>query len=140
MIPGACRAGLLACAFCAAQDDAVFQKVCGACHATSMVHDLKTEDEWIETVGNMATLGAKGTDEQFASVLRFLARNFTKVNVNTASAAQLAPVLDITENAAQAIVEYRTRHGNFATLGDLAKVPGMDGAKLESRKDRIAFR
>jgi competence protein ComEA len=136
----ACRVGLLACAFCAAQDDAVFQKICGACHATNMVHDLKTEDEWIETVGNMATLGAKGTDEEFASVLRYLARNFTKVNVNTATAAQIAPVLDIAETSAQAIVEYRMQHGNFASQGDLAKVPGIDATKLESRKDRIAFR
>jgi competence ComEA-like helix-hairpin-helix protein len=42
--------------------------------------------------------------------------------------------------AAQAVVDYRTAHGNFTTLADLKKVPGIDAARLDARKDRIAFR
>jgi len=128
----------------AAQDDkadkAAFQKVCGACHATTMIADLKTEDEWGETVAHMASLGAKGDDEEFDGVMRYLARNFTKVNVNTAAAEQIAPVLACSVAAAQAVVDYRTAHGNFTTLADLKKVPGIDAARLDARKDRIAFR
>jgi competence protein ComEA len=105
-----------------------------------MVHDLKTEEEWGETVDNMASIGAKGTEEEFNAVLRYLSRNFTKVNINTAAAEQIAPALDISEAAAQAIVDYRTGKGPFATLSDVAKVPGLDAKKLEDRKDRIAFR
>jgi len=134
---------LAALAFLALQNDpdkAVFEKVCGKCHAATMVHDLKTEEEWGETVDNMASIGAKGTEEEFNAVLRYLSRNFTKVNINTALAAQIAPVLDVTEAAAQTIVDYRTRQGPFGTLSDLAKVPGLDAKKLEARKDRIAFR
>jgi competence protein ComEA len=118
----------------------VFQKVCGNCHAITMIHDLKTEGEWIETVDNMAATGAKGTEEEFDQVLRYLSRNFTKVNINTATAEQIAPVLDITEAAAGAIVEYRGAHGPFASLDELGKVPGIDAAKLAARRDRIAFR
>jgi len=136
---------LAALAFMALQDDsnkdkAVFERLCGKCHAASMVHDLKTEEEWGETVDNMASIGAKGTEEEFDAVLRYLSRNFTKVNINTAPAAQIAPVLDISEAAAQAIVDYRTQQGPFTTLGDLAKVPGLDKNKIEARKERIAFR
>jgi competence ComEA-like helix-hairpin-helix protein len=128
----------------AAQDDradkAAFQKVCGACHAITMVSDLKTEEEWVETVDHMASIGAKGTEQEFDGVLRHLARNFTKVNVNTATAAQIAPVLGLSAAAAQAVVDYRAVHGSFSTLADLRKVPGIDQAGLDARKDRIAFR
>jgi competence protein ComEA len=120
-------------------DKAVFETVCGACHTISMVSDMRTEDDWEETVEHMVSLGAKGTDEQFEAVMRFLLRTLTKVNVNTATAAQLPLVLGISEGAARAVVKYRNQHGNFTTIDDLKKVPGIDAAKLEARKDRIAF-
>jgi competence protein ComEA len=123
-----------------AADKAAFEKVCGHCHAASLIHELKTQGEWVETVDNMAANGAKGTDEEFDAVLRYLSRNFTKVNINVAPAAEIAPVLDIGETAAQAIVDYRTAHGEFASLDDVKKVPGIDTAKVDARKDRIAFR
>jgi len=134
----------LACV-AAAQDDpagdkAAFQKVCGACHSTTMIADLKTEEEWADTVANMSSVGAKGTEEEFSRVMRYLARNFTKVNVNTASAEQIAPVLVIAVNAAQAVVDYRAAHGEFKTLADLKKVPGLSASALDARQERIAFR
>ena len=79
------------------------------------------------------------SDEQLEAVMRVLLRTLTKVNVNTATAAQLPLVLDISEATAQALVKYRGAHGNFKTLDDLKKVPGIDAAKLEARKDRVAF-
>src|SRR4051794_36819042 len=99
-----------------------------------MGSDLKTEGEWAETGDNMVSLGAKGTRADFERVLRYLALNLTKVNVNTAAAAQIAPVLAITEKTAQAVVDYRARKGNFAGLEDLKRVPGLDASKLEERK------
>jgi competence protein ComEA len=88
----------------------------------------------------MASRGAKGPEEEFDGVLRHLARNFTKVNVNTAIAAQIGPVLGCSLAVAQAVVDYRAVHGNFSTLADLRKVPGIDQAALDARKDHIAFR
>jgi competence protein ComEA len=135
--------GLLVCAeLCAddAADKATFEKVCGNCHASSMVSDLKTQDEWAETVGNMVSIGAKGTKEQFDAVLRYLAHNFTRVNINTAPASEIAPVLDVTEAVAQTVVDYRTSHGSFTTLDQVKQIPGLDAAKIDARKDRIAFR
>lgn len=57
-----------------------------------MVSDLKTKEEWTETVDNMASIGAKGMQDEFGQVLLYLARNFTKVNVNTTTARRIAPV------------------------------------------------
>jgi hypothetical protein len=99
----------------AAQDDpadkAAFETVCTACHSSALVSDLKSEPEWIETVDRMVSIGAKATEEQLDRVLRYLARHFTKANINIATAQQIAPVLDVSETAAKAVADYRAFHG-----------------------------
>ena len=40
---------------------------------------------------------------------------------------------------ASAIVKYRTDHGNFKTIDDLKKVPGLESVNLAGMKDRLAF-
>ena len=122
-----------------AADKADFEAVCGACHTSSMVSDIRTEPEWKDTVELMVSLGAEGTGEQMEAVMRVLLRTLTKVNVNTAPAAQLALVFDFSEAMAQAVVKYRGEHGKFKSLADLKKVPGINAAKLDTRKDRVAF-
>jgi competence protein ComEA len=122
-----------------AADKADFETVCGACHTSSMVSDLRTEPEWKETVEHMVSIGANGTGEQMEAVMRVLLRTLTKVNINTAPAAATSMVLDISEATAQALVKYRTAHGDFKTLDDLKKVPGISAAKIDARKDRIVF-
>ena len=123
----------------AVADQADFEKVCGACHNTSLVSDIRTQPEWEETIENMVSVGANATAEQLKAVLRVLLRTLTRVNVNTAAAAQLPLVLDISEATAQALVKYRTDHGDFKSFEDLKKIPGIDAARLEARKDRIVF-
>lgn len=122
------------------RERAVYEAVCGSCHPTSMADGLRSEIEWRETIEVMQGVGAKGTAEQFAQVLRFLIRTQTKVNVNTATAAEIAPILDVSSAVAEALVKHRAEKGDFKTLDDLKKVAGIDAAKLDSRKDRIAFR
>jgi competence protein ComEA len=123
----------------AAADKADFETVCGACHTPGMVSDMRTEGEWKETVEHMVSIGANGTGPQMEAVMRVLLRTLTKVNVNTATAAQLPLVLDISEATARSVVKYRARHGNLKTLDDLKKVPGIKAAKLDARKDRVVF-
>jgi competence protein ComEA len=71
--------------------------------------------------------------------MRYLVRNHTNVNVNTASATEIAPVLAVSESTAQAIVTRRKQIGAFKTIEELAKVPGVDAAQLQARRDRIVF-
>ncbi|MBZ5627140.1 MAG: helix-hairpin-helix domain-containing protein, partial [Acidobacteriia bacterium] len=91
-----------------AADKRALEAVCGACHSASLVEGLRSEPEWTETVEQMVKLGAKGSDEQFDRLIRFLLRNLTKVNVNTGTASRIAPVLDISEAVAEAVVKRRT--------------------------------
>jgi competence protein ComEA len=52
-----------------------------------------------------------------------------KVNVNLADLAALEKVKGLGEKKAQALITYRTDHGNFKTIEDLVNVPGF-GVKL----------
>ena len=52
-----------------------------------------------------------------------------KVNINQATAAQLALLPRIGEKVAERIVDYRKEHGNFARPEDLMEVKGI-GEKL----------
>lgn len=123
-----------------AMDKKAFEAVCGACHTIGLVTGFRSEPEWTDTIEQMVKLGAKGSDEQFDRLLRFLLRNLTKVNVNTATAPQIASVLDLADAAAEAVVKRRNEIGEFKGLDELKKIPGVDAAKIEARKDRIVFR
>jgi competence protein ComEA len=124
----------------------VFQRVCGACHAPELVTGKgNTREGWTQVVGEMITRGAQGSDDDFATVVDYLSANFPpkdevkKINVNKADAAELESGLQIAAKDAAAIVDYRKQNGDFKTLDDLKKVPGIDAAKLDSAKAKIAF-
>jgi competence protein ComEA len=51
----------------------------------------------------------------------------------------LGSALAITPKEAAAIVAYREKNGSFKALEDLKKVPDLDYAKVEAKKDRIQF-
>lgn len=63
----------------------------------------------------------------------------TKVNINTATLKDLITLNGIGESKAQAILEYRTKNGNFKTLEDLKKVSGIGEAAYEKIKDNICI-
>lgn len=122
-----------------AKDQATFRALCGTCHSLSLVDGLRTEEEWREEVQQMVKIGARGTEAQFQGVMRVLARTLTRVNVNTGTAEQIAPVLDISPAAAEELVRRRTAVGKLKTLAELREITGVDAVKLEARKERILF-
>jgi cytochrome c oxidase cbb3-type subunit 3 len=58
-----------------AQGPQAFQKVCGVCHAKDFVMAPRTKDQWDATIQKMVTLGAKGTDKEFATVIDYLMKS-----------------------------------------------------------------
>jgi competence protein ComEA len=63
-----------------------------------------------------------------------------KININTASAADLDKLPDIGPVKAKAIVDYRTAHGNFATPEDIMKVSGIKEGVFAKIKDSIVVK
>ncbi len=125
---------------------ATTEKVCGACHgAELMIGRQETRETWAAITDDMVQRGAQGTPEEFYEVVDYLSTNFsksspaTKVNVNQLSAKDLEKLLRLPEEQAAAIVKYREAQGNFKTIGDLAKVPGVDAVKINAGKNRLTF-
>lgn len=62
------------------------------------------------------------------------------VNINTAPPDQLQTLSGIGPAKAAAIVEYREKNGEFSSIQDLAKVPGIGPRTLESLSDSITIK
>jgi competence protein ComEA len=118
----------------------VLEQVCGACHGTDLVASRRaTKQGWSYIVDDMVSRGASATNEQIQTINDYLAKNLGQVNVNKGPSTEIASVLEITGAQADAIVKYRMDHGDFKTIDDLKKVPGLETAKLDSKKDRVAY-
>jgi competence protein ComEA len=92
----------------------------------------------------MVSMGATGTDDELTAVLQYLAKNFPPapvkpIDINTASAIDMESSLLLLRSEATAVIQYRTEHGDFKSLDDLRKVPGLDFQKIETNKARIVF-
>lgn len=58
-----------------------------------------------------------------------------KININTADAATLSEyVIGVGPRKAEAIVQYRKKHGLFRTVDDLAKVKGIGPKTIEKNR------
>ena len=113
-------------------------KICQDCHDLDTVTmDNRTKEGWKKTVAKMIDRGAEGTDEQFEAIVNYLAKNFGRINVNKASAAEIASYLDFSAKEAETIVQYREKNGDFKEWRDLKKVDGLDAAKVDAKKDHI---
>jgi competence protein ComEA len=62
-----------------------------------------------------------------------------QININTATAEQLVHLPGIGKKTADAIIEYRTKNGNFKAVEDIAKVKGIGPKKLEKMKSYLVL-
>jgi competence protein ComEA len=120
------------------------ENTCGSCHGLDVVvAQHATKDGWASIVDYMVSRGASGTPAEIATIVDYLAKNYpplaTKTNVNKATSMDLQTQLELSAKDADAIVKYRTGHGDFKDWDGLAKVPGIDTAKLTAKKDSIVF-
>ena len=72
-------------------------------------------------------------------VLFFATAAFAKVNINTATAAELATLNGIGTAKAEAIVAYRAANGKFVTVEDLTKVKGIGEKIIEKIKPEVTI-
>jgi competence protein ComEA len=67
----------------------------------------------------------------------FAASALAAVNINTADLNTLESLPGIGASKAQAIIDYRTEHGNFKSIDELTNVKGIGDKVLEKIKDQI---
>ncbi len=124
---------------------AEIESLCKKCHDLAKTVSLRQDrNGWGATLKKMVGLGMKAKNKELRTVLDYLATNFPAeavppVNINTARAIQLESRLSLKRSEASAILRYRKEHGDFKAIDDLEKVPGIDMAKIEAKKDRLTF-
>lgn len=119
-------------------------RVCGKCHSpTNVIANGQGRDGWEAEITKMASLGASASDEEFTEILDYLVKNFPpvtgKVNMNKVTAADLETQLGFSSKQANDIVAYREKNGDFKSLDDVKKVPGLEAKEVDVRKNRMSF-
>ena len=121
----------------------VVVKICGICHPANRTASVRlTRDGWTGVVDDMIKRGAKPTDQEYETIVNYLATNFLgeaarPLNVNTANAIDLESVAGLLRKEAAAVIEYREKNGPFKALDDMKKVPGLDFKKIDTRRDYL---
>lgn len=121
------------------------EKLCKQCHELERAFSRHQDrDGWRATMDKMVNLGAKGSEKDMQAVFEYLVKNFPaeeipKINVNKATAIELESGLTLRRSHAAAIIQYRTKNGDFNSIEELKKVPGVDAEKIEAKRDRLVF-
>jgi competence protein ComEA len=121
-------------------------RACTGCHKPEEIAVYRfTKDEYHAILYRMGDRGAPATRAELDTIADYLFKHFpkvedaTKINVNQASAEEIAKGLRLTDAEAAAVVKYRERHGDFHAWGDLLIIYGVDGKKIAAAKDKISF-
>jgi competence protein ComEA len=121
------------------------QKLCSTCHDLDKSLSLKQDRTgWRMTVEKMVAFGMKSSDAEITTITDYLFRSYPaddvpRLKVNEAEAIEFESILSLKRSQAAAVIRYREKHGKFKTIADLKKVPGVDAAKIEAKKDRLIF-
>ena len=119
---------------------AVLTRMCTACHGTDVITDApRTVPSWVDTVLSMKDFGAEGTEEDWKAVTDYIIVNLAYLEVNKATAAEIASVLGVSEKVAEGVVAYREKQGSFKTIDDLKRAPDLDAARIDALAPRLMF-
>jgi competence protein ComEA len=116
-------------------------RICVGCHQAERSASVRlTREGWEEVIADMIKRGARGTDEEFGTILEYLATHFLgeaarPLNINRATNVELESVAGLTRREAAAVLAWRDKVGMCKSLDDLKKVPGLDFKKIQDRKD-----
>jgi competence ComEA-like helix-hairpin-helix protein len=118
-------------------------RICMVCHDSGNFRKVRfTAEAWADSVADMVERGAIGTPSEIEAVVAYLTKNFgpnSPVRINTAPFAEIKVLLGFTVAEARALLDYREKHGTLKNLDELREVPGIDRARVEAQKSRIAF-
>jgi competence protein ComEA len=122
----------------------VVESVCSLCHdaATAVIGKQWTRPEWELKVTEMLQEEPDVTREEREAIVEYLSTQFRpggRIYINKAPSKVLETAFEIPAAAAEAIVRHRDRNGNFKTIEDVKKVPGLPAAKIDSKKDLLVF-
>ena len=109
-------------------------------NAATVNYGVETK-ETVEAAPNTAAQipgnPAEGGPEQPVESTGPQRRSDGRININTASRAELMDLSGIGEVLSERIIDYRNNNGYFQKIEDIMKVSGIGQKKFESIKDKI---
>lgn len=97
------------------------------------VQDAKNQSPTVETKSYSTTSSSSG------SVAGSSAQRSGKININSASSAQLDTLSGIGPAYAQRIIDYRNANGGFKSIEEILNVKGIGQKTLDKFKDSITI-
>ena len=88
--------------------------------------------------GEEVVVPKKGESTSIAGSSTSSTNKSSKININTADAAELEKLPGIGEVKAEAIIQYRKSYGRFKTIHDITRVSGIGEKTFEKIKDLIS--
>ena len=117
-----------------------FRRVCIRCHTSDrVVQGRRFRSQFEELIEQMVARGAVVNDDDYDVIIKYLVTEFGRVDVNKATAADLAEVLHLEAADAAAIVAARKAAGRFADFDALIAAPGVPVEALTKRRDALFF-
>ncbi len=114
---------------------------CVQCHGLGEIvsHRIDTKG-WQKVIDDMVARGTQLLPGESETLVQYLATSFGKLlNVNTATAAELASLPSVDKKLAEAIVRYRDKSGPFKEIREMTKVEGVTPQIVEKIQGRIAM-
>ena len=121
------------------------ERICKGCHELERsISPRQDRAGWQQTLDKMVSLGLEISEQDYNTILDYLAKNYPgeelpKLNINKATAIEFESRLTMPRSVAAAVIEYRNKNGPFKSIDDLKKVPGVDPAKIDAKKDRLTL-
>ncbi len=106
-------------------------------YSKEQIKKMKEKDEIVCEPCNNACI--KEDDEKSKLDNNENSKTNSKININTATKEELLLLNGIGEAKAEAIIEYRTKNGNFTNVEDIKNVSGIGDAAFEKIKDQITL-
>ena len=115
---------------------------CVQCHGLGDIISHRMDAKaWQKSVLDMVARGAQLLPGESETLVAYLSANFGPLlNINIATAAELAGLPPIDKPLAEAIVRYREKNGPFKEIQDVSRVQGVNAQIFEKIKNKITTR
>ncbi|MCW7760902.1 ComEA family DNA-binding protein [Photorhabdus luminescens] len=118
----------------------LFVLLAGLLYACGGQFAIATEQVKDKVAKTASTTSHSSSEKQLQQQDALKAEEKGKVNINTASAEELARALNgIGIKKAQSIVEYREKHGAFTTVEQLQEVQGIGPVFIERNRSKLSY-
>ena len=112
---------------------------CVQCHGLGEIVSHRMDSKgWEKAILDMVAKGTQLLPGESETLVQYLAANFAPLlNMNSATAAELAGLPSVDKALAAAIVRHRQKNGPFKDIQDVSRVEGLSPQVFERIKGRI---